>query len=348
LNQTEALAELQKGKVRPVYLIYGGEPFLEEALLRELKNATVDSATADFNYHLFGPAPDQIPQALSVAQTQPFFAERRLVVVKDSPVFSAARKKADETEAGEEESKGSAGEEQLIVYLKDPVPSTCLVFLCDDSVDSRKKVTKALIGTGGAVECKPYRPEDAVHWAATRSTGRYGKKLNDAAARLLVDKVGPDLRLIDNELQKLALYAGDGKAITVQDVDTLVGGMAETEIFRLTEAVMLKDRAKAIELLARILRQVDHPLQVLAALTNRFRQILTVKALAARGVTLREGPGIAKMHPFAYEKMVGHVRTYSREEIIRSMGRLLEADVAMKSGYDPKLTLETLVVELMR
>jgi DNA polymerase III subunit delta len=347
LNQTEALAELQKGKVRPVYLLYGGEPFLEEALFREIKNATVEPATADFNFHVFGPAADQIQQALAVAQTQPFFAERRLVVVKDAPIFAASRKKEGADE-GEEDAKGNTGEEPLIAYLKSPVPSTCLVFLSEDNVDSRKKVTKAVIATGGAVECRPYKPEDAVSWAAARATSIYGKKLPDPAARLLIDKVGADLRLIDNELQKLALYVGDAKQIAVADVDGLVGGMAETEIFRLTEAVMLKERARAIELLGRILRQVDHPLQVLAALTNRFRQILTVKTLVARGVSLREGPGIAKMHPFAYEKMVGHVRTYHRDEIIRSLRRLLEADVAMKSGFEAKLTIETLVVELMQ
>ncbi|MDF2626571.1 MAG: hypothetical protein K0R39_402 [Symbiobacteriaceae bacterium] len=347
MNQTEALAELQKGKVRPVYLLYGGEPFLEEALFREIKKATVEPATVDFNFHVFGPAPDQIQQALAVAQTQPFFAERRLVVVKDCPIFAASRKK-EEAEEGEEEAKGNAGEEPLIAYLKSPVPSTCLVFLCEDSVDSRKKVTKAVIATGGAVECKPYKPEEATHWAEARATSIYGKKLPDAAARLLIEKIGADLRLIDNELQKLALYAGDAKQITAIDVDSLVGGMAETEIFRLTEAVMLKDRARAIELLGRILRQVDHPLQVLAALTNRFRQILTVKTLVARGVSLREGPGVAKMHPFAYEKMVGHVRAYPRAEIIRALQRLLEADVAMKSGGSATLTLETLVVELMQ
>lgn len=348
MNQSEALAELKKGKARPVYLLYGGEPFLEEALFREIKAATVDEATADFNFHVFGPSSDQIPQALAIAQTQPFFAERRLVVVKDCPLFMAARKKADEAEEADEEAKGGAGDEQLIAYLKSPVASTCLLFICSENVDSRKKVTKALIGTGGAVECKRFDPKDAIPWAEARSTSIYGKRLNDSAARLLVEKLGPDLRLIDNELQKLALYAGDAKAITVADVDKLVGGMAETEIFRLTEAVMLKDRAKAVELLARILRQVDHPLQVLVALTNRFRQILTVKTLVARGVSMREGPGIAKMHPFPYEKMVGHVRSISREDVHRALGRLLEADVAMKSGYDAKLTLETLVVELMQ
>lgn len=348
MNQREALAEVQAGKFRPVYLIYGGEPFLEEALFREIKAATVQPETADFNFHVFSPANDQLAQALAVAQTQPFFAERRLVVVREPAVFSASRKKGGDEGGEEEEEKSSGGDEQLLAYLKNPVSSTCLVFLVADSVDSRKKVTKAVIALGGAVECKPLKPDDAVMWAERRSSDVYGKRLNDSAARLLIDKLGPDLRLIDNELQKLALYVGEAKSIGTTDVDLLVGGVAETEIFRLTEAVMLKDRARAMNLLERVLRQVDHPLQVLAALTNRFRQILTVKALVARGVSLREGPGIAKMHPYAYEKMTGHVKPYSREEISRAMGRLLEADLAVKSGFDPKLAVETLVVELMR
>lgn len=347
MNQREALDELKAGRIRPVYLIYGGEPFLEEALFREIKAATVAPETADFNFHTFSPAPDQIQQALGMAQTQPFFAERRLVVLRDCPVFSASRKKSDEAE-GEEDEKAGGGDELLLAYLKNPVASTCLVFLCGESVDSRKKVTKAAIATGGAVECKSLKPDDAVLWAEQRSTSVYGKKLNDQAARLLLEKLGPDLRMIDNELQKLALYVGEAKGIAVLDVDSIVGGVAETEIFRLTEAVMLKERAKAMDLLERVLRQVDHPLQILAALTNRFRQILTVKSLVARGVSLREGPGIAKMHPYAYEKMVGHVRPLSRSAIARAMERLLEADLAVKSGFDPKLAVETLVVELMQ
>jgi DNA polymerase III subunit delta len=348
VNQREALDELKAGRIRSVYLIYGGEPFLEEALLRAVKTATVTAETADFNFHVFGPAPDQLQQALGMAQTQPFFAERRLVVVRDCPVFAAAsRKKADEADGAEEEEKAGGGEELLLAYLKNPVPSTCLLFLCGESVDSRKKVTKAAIATGGAVECRQLKPDDAVAWAEQRSTNIYRKRLDDQAARLLLEKLGPDLRLIDNELQKLSLYVGDANVITVPDVDAAVSGMAETEIYRLTEAVMLKNRRLAVELLDRVLRQVDHPLQVLAALTNRFRQILTVKSLVSRGVSLREGPGIAKMHPYAYEKMVQHVRPLNRTEIVRAMERLLETDLAVKSGYDPKLAVQTLVVELM-
>jgi DNA polymerase-3 subunit delta len=318
--------------------------------VRAIRAAIIIPETADFNESVHPAGPEQLAQALQMAQTPPFFADRRLVLVKDAPFFSAKRKKGatEEVDEAEEEPKEGAGggEEALLRYLKAPVASTCLVFLAPDGVDSRKKTTKAVAALDGLVECNALKPEDAVMWAQHRATSA-GKKLGGPAASLLVEKLGPDLRLIDIDLQKLALYVGDRKEITREDVDLMVGGVAETEIFRLTEAVMLKQRSKAIALLDQVLRQVDHPLQLLAALTNRFRQILLVKALQGRHLVPREAAAIAKMHPFAYEKLSGVVRQFEREEIVTALCRLLEADLAVKSGADPRLTIEALVVELM-
>ncbi len=340
----EALDEIRAGKFRPVYLIYGTEDFLKEELFHALRAALVQPETADFNFHVFDPAPDQLIQVLGLAQTQPFFAERRLVVAKDCPAIVPSRRKSDSEDEGDEKPAAGA-DEALIRYVNTPVASTCVLFLAN-SVDARRKTTKALMARAGVVECQPLREEDAQMWAQQRSQAR-GKKLNQLVARTLVEKVGTDLRLLDGELEKLSLYAGDAREIVNEDVETVVSNLSETEVFRLTEAVMLKQRTRALALLQQTLRQVDHPLQILAALTNRFRQILMVKALTARGVSKKDGATLARMHPFAYEKMTGHVAGLERSEVVRAMHRLLEADLAMKSGYDPKLTLETLVVDLL-
>jgi len=345
VNHAEAMAEVRAGSVRPVYLLYGGEPFLEDELYRAIRAVVVQPETADFNFQVFDTGPDQLQRALGAAQTHPFFAERRLVVVRDCPAFAATRKAAEDGESEEEKSSGT--DEALIAYLKNPAHSTCLVVLAGETVDSRRRVTKAAIATGGAVECKPLKDQDAIMWAQARSQS-LGKRLTDAAGRALLDKLGTDLRLIDSELAKLSLYVGAAREIAPADVDAAVGGVAETELFRLTEAVMLKQRPRALALLEKTLLQVDHPLQLLAVLTGRFRQMLAVKSLAARGVSLREGPSLAKMHPFAYEKMLVPLRNYPREELVAAMGKLLEADLAMKSGFDARLTLETLVVELLQ
>lgn len=344
MHYREALDEIKAGKFRPVYLLYGGEEFLKEEVYHALRAAIVQPETADFNYHVLDPAPDQLLQALTLAQTQPFFAERRLVVVKDCPAIIPGRKKSEDAEEGEEKS-ASGADEGLLHYLKAPVPSTTLLFLAS-AIDSRRKLTKGLIATGGAVECQPLRPDDAVMWAQSRAQSK-GKRLLSPSAQALVDKVGTDLSLLDGEIEKLCLYVGDGREIKPDEVELLVPNLAETEVYRLTEAVMLKQRSLALALLAKSLRQVDHPLQLLVALTNKFRQILMVKALVERRVPKKEGAAMAKMHPFAYEKMTGHVNVLSRDEVALAMRKLLEADQAMKSGFDPVLTLETLVVELL-
>jgi len=340
----EAVAEIRSGKLRPVYLIYGKEPFLVEELFREIRQAAVAPETADFNYTVVQPGPDQLAQALGLAQTQPFFAERRLVVVRDCPVFNARRKQEGEEEG--EGQKGAAVDELLLAYLKRPVPFTCLVFLSGDTVDSRKKVTKAVAAAGAVVECQPLNEQDAAMWAEHRAL-LYGKRMGSQASAMLVEKLGPNLRMLDTELQKLAMYVGDAPGVTPQDVDAVVGGIAETAIYHLTEAVVLKQRARAMALLEQVLLEVDHPLQVETALINKFRQLLTVKALVSRGVPVTEGPALAKMHPYPYKKLAGHVRFVPREEIVGGLQKLLAADLAIKSGADPKLMLETVVVELM-
>lgn len=349
MEQRAALQQIRQGEIKPVYLLYGQESFLVDEVVQALKAAILTPETADFNESVHNPGAEQLGGALQMAQTPPFFGERRLVWVKEAPFFSAKRRKGSSEEAEEESSdeKAPAGaEEALLRYLKEPVPSTCLVFLAGESVDSRKKTTKAVGALGGAVECQALKPDDATMWAQSRASSA-GKRLGAQAASLLVEKLGADLRLIDMELKKLALYVGEQKEIDRQAVDLLVGGVAETEIFRLTEAVMLKQRARAMQLLDQVLRQVDHPLQVLAALTNRFRQILQVKALQGRHLPPREAAALIKMHPYVYEKMGASVRQYEREEILTALCRLLEADLAMKSGADAQVTLEALVVELM-
>lgn len=339
MHYHEALAEIRKGTLRSVYLVFGEEGFLVEELYRALRAAVVRPETADFNFHVLEPGPDQIGQALRLAQTQPFFAERRLVVVKECPAIVPRRRGGPE-----EEAPADGGDADLLRYLEAPVPTTVLLFLAT-AVDARRKVTRALMAAGAAVECQPLKPEDAAMWVQRRAESQ-GKRLGTQAAHLLVERVGTDLRLLAGELEKLVLYVGRAAEIRPRDVETMVASLAETEIYRLSDAVLRRERAQAVALLERLLGQVDHPLQLLSALAGRFRQLLLVKALAARRLPPREAAQRARMHPYAYGKMAELAAAADRDAIIRALKRLLEADLAIKSGFDPRITLETVVAEL--
>jgi DNA polymerase III subunit delta len=343
MNQREALREIKNGRVRPVYLLYGEESFLMEELVLALRATVTRPETAPFNYHVLEAGADQVSEALALVQTMPFFDARRLVIVRDCPAFLPSRRKQEE-EPDEQGSQSDSGGEALLAYLKQPAESACLVFTLK-SADSRKKATKAAMSLGGAVECRPFGLADAVLWVQERA-GLYHKQIKDEAAHLLVEKVGTDLRSLDSELNKLSLYVDPEPAITAAHVARAVPGTAETEVWRLTEAIMLRQREKAVQYLEAVLREADHPLQVLAAVSSQFRQLLQVQSMGRRGISLTEGPTLVRMHPYRYKILSRQASQYPRQALTGALERLLAADLQMKSGYDPRVVLETLVVEL--
>lgn len=301
--------------------------------------------TEAFNHHIFDPAPTQLSEALSLAQTLPFFAERRLVVVRDCPLLLGRRgQTGDEAEA--EEPAGASTEAGLLAYLKRPPESTCLVFTAGAGLDSRRRASKALLAAGAGVECAELKPAEAVHWAEQRAA-RLGKRLGQEAAQALVDRAGPSLRNLVSELEKLTVYTGAANDIKARDVAEVVAGAPEAGVFELVDAIGQKQSGRAMVLLEDLLRAGEEPIRLLALVAWRMRLLLLVKALTAKGYGPRDGPQAAKVHPFVFQKAQQQCRGFSRDELVRALEGLLATDVAMKTGLDARLALETVVAELV-
>lgn len=349
LTPQDALNDIRSGQIKPVYLIHGAEDFLRTQLLSALRSSVVAPGTDAFNYHGFDPSPTQVQDAVGTAQTLPFFAERRLVVVRDCALFTAKRGKAEEdpgAEAADEPAEAGGAEGALLGYLKHPSPSTCLVFSIGDNLDSRRKASKAALAMGAGVDCSPLQAQDAVMWAETYA-GKLGKRLKADASRQLVEMAGTGLWRLHSELDKLALYVGDAEQITAKDVEAAVSGTPEAKIFDLVDAIGAKQRGRALSLLEDMLRRGEEPIRLLATITWRFRLLLLVKALVAKGYGQKDGAQAAKVHPFVFQKTQQQCKGFERGELVQALERLLTADVAMKTGMDPRLTLETVVTELM-
>lgn len=347
LTPNEALTAIHAGQISAVYLIYGPEDFLQQELLAALRERAVAPGTEAFNDHVLDPGPNQLSEALSLAQTLPFFSQRRLVVVRDCPLLLGKRGQAAAGEEGEaEEAAGGSAEAGLLAYLKRPVPTTCLVFTAGAGLDSRRKASKALLAAGAGVECAELKPVEAVQWAELRAA-RLGKRLGPEAAQALVAKAGASLRNLAGELDKLVLYVGDGHEIRARDVVEVVAGAPEAEVFDLVDAISQKQGGRALTMLQELLRGGEEPIRLLALIAWRVRLLLLVKALTAKGYGPRDGPQAAKVHPFVYQKAQQQARGFDRRELVRALERLLSADVAMKTGMDARLVLETVVAELV-
>lgn len=337
----EAVQEVKAGRIRPVYLVHGSERYLRQEFVRLLSARLVPAAAADFNIHTFDPGSNQVLDALNIARTHPFLAEHRLVVVRDCPLLSAGR-------SGREAEEGrpvEGSEEGLLRYLAQPAPFSTVVFTQDEA-DSRRKLVKTLVGLG-EVQCRAVAADDAVLWAE-RQARNLGKELAAAAAAELVARTGPNLQRLLSELEKLALYVGDRARIDAAAVAALVHDDAEVVVFRLMDAIGARRQGEALRLADAMLRRDEPALRLLFMITRHIRQLLQVLSLTRKGCRAREAAATLKVPPFIYNKLAQQARGFARAELIAGLERLLQADLQLKSGYEPRLCLQTLLVDLTR
>lgn len=322
---TTALARKQ---FTPVYLFYGEEDFLIE----EATDAVIDAALAQdergFNLdRLYGSEADT-RDVVSHASSFPMMAERRVVVVR------------------EVEKLGQP--DVLASYIENPSPSTCLV-LTSSKPDFRRKPFVTAKKHGFVVECKPLWDNQVPSWIVQR-VKKSGHEIDLDAASMLLAYVGSSLREIVNELEKIYLYVGDKKIITVDDITSVVGVSREFSVFELQWAIGMKDTAKAAEILKHIIDQGEpHPILIVAVLTKFFQTLWKLHDVRRRGVQGAQQYVQAGIFGSLGEKY-GHVANkYTMQEIEDAFIALADVDEKLKtSGGDPHMLMQTFVVNVTR
>jgi DNA polymerase-3 subunit delta len=202
------------------------------------------------------------------------------------------------------------------------------------------------------VELARVEESDAVRWA-TDTAAAQGVKLEVDAARELVDALGGDMMLIANELDKLTLYVGEKKRITLGDVETMVLAAKQRSLYELTDAISARDRVRALEMLQGILaggEGEDAAIGHLYMLAKTFRQMLVIAEKNVRDSrmlwqALWQG---FRVPPFAAEDVIRQARRYkSRRELTRALRLISRADLALRSNPPSKrMVLEKLVLDL--
>ncbi|MHB9144117.1 MAG: DNA polymerase III subunit delta [Symbiobacteriia bacterium] len=350
-----AIREVKAGRLAPVYLAFGKEGFLRDRLFAAIRRQAVPAELDELNVTVFDGTEGPLERALELARTMPFLAPYRVVAVRDWPPLAplpqgkgAAAGRAGE-QAGEDEAESprDTGEAALLQYLAHPSPTAILVFLAGDGVDRRRKVYKAL-AQHHVVECQPLRDQEMVTWLRDRSE-ELGKTLEMLAARELARRLPTNLALMDSELAKLVACAGDQPTIRLADVEAVVPGIPENNIFELLGAISRRERGRALGLLERMFRGGEPPPRLLFMIARELRLLLTVKVLTEQG----QGPkGIEQrthLHPAVVRNLIGEARGFDRDDLVRALEQVLEADVAVKtSRMDPQLVLQLLLLDLSR
>lgn len=186
-------------------------------------------------------------------------------------------------------------------------------------------------------------------WIQKRAR-HHGATIQPAAVALLAQALGPDLRLLDQELQKILTYRGDAGPITAEDVQTLVTYVTSANVmFDLVDAVGQRQAQTASRHLHRLLETGENPLGIFGMVVRQFRLLIQMRWLADRHNTESESAQQLRLHPFVAKKVRGQSTYFTPEQLRQAYQLLLETDLAIKRGALPAETaLDLLVAQLTR
>lgn len=328
-------------QIEPVYVLYGAETYLRDLAAKAITEACFGEGDfRDFNDDALSlNTPDNIRTALAAADQLPMMAGRRVVRITEVRVSTSAQKdtlKEDNFDA-------------VAAYLKNPSPTSVVIFVADELNGSRK-LGKLLKDCAGAVDFAPLDDAGLIGWAR-QELRKNDAEMDERTIRHLIAMIGPDARRLTIEIKKLATSALPSKTIGIDLVDDLVANSSENENFALSNALTSNDPRRILRVLKKDLDNGGEPLALVGLLSYHYRRMLIAKDLMESGVDLPTVKKNAKIFGNP-ESFLAATRRTDKKCLEHAVIRLAETDLAIKTSVagsapkGPRMLLETLVCEL--
>lgn len=344
LTREELWQQLKQDVLAPVYVLYGAEPFLRDRAANEItRRAFSDNDLRDFNYDEYSlNDPAKLEAAIAAAEQLPMMSARRVVKLTDVRVTASSNR----------DTLVEAYEALLARYLADPSPSTTLIFLADE-LNGNRRMTRLLKQHATSIKFVKLLPHDIDVWIA-RQFSDQGFVVDAAAVKRLAGLVGPDLRRLTNEIEKLCTASLPSKKIDVPLVEALATNSNELDNFALSGAVLSGRGGHALAVLNKILNDGAEPVALLGLLSYNFRRLLIAKETMERGGDRGQLSSYVTrgMRPDEQQQFLSAARRADRKQLIKVFDRLYETDLAMKTsvagGGDQgsRMQIEVLVCEI--
>jgi DNA polymerase-3 subunit delta len=330
-----------------LHILIGENDFTLRQALEEIKKSIGDPASVMSNTTILEGARVTPEQLRSACETVPFLADKRLVVVEGllerfEPKGRGKKKKSSRSPDPSEDFQ------PLVDSMKDLPPFTELVIIGGD-VKSNNPLLLGLASMAKVSKFPMLKYDELKRWVEQRvKQAGEGSGISARAVELMVRLVGNDLWTLANEIDKLGLFAGE-RTIEEADVRAVVSHAREASVFNMVDAIMESRVNLAQELLQQLFRQGMTPAQILVMLARQARIIFQVRDMRDRGVSrgaIQTRLGLTS--DFVWRKAWEQADKYSPSRLNEVYHRLLEADIAIKTGKygDPELVLDILVAEL--
>ncbi len=319
--------DIKTGQLKQAYLLYGEETYLVRQYRDKLKEAFLNGGDA-MNVNRFEGKDAVIPKIIDMAETLPFFADRRVILLENTGLFKS-------------------GGEELANYLESPAESSAFIFV-ETAIDKRSRLFKTVKKLGYAAEFGRQDERTLKKWIGG-ILKKEQKQMSLKALQLFLEKTGDDMENIRMELEKLICYCLEKEVITPEDVEEICVHRVQNHIFDMIAAIAGGDQKRALQLYYDLLSLREPPMHILFLISREFNLLLQVKEMVKKGYPQNIISEKTGLQPFIARKYMRQAADFKTAFLKKAVNDCVETEYAVKSGQmADRLGVELLIVDYSR
>ena len=312
--------DLKNGQCKQIYLFFGEEDYLKTQYKQRFVKSMI-SPDDTMNISFYEGKNFDVNAVIDQAETMPFFAERRLLVLEETGLFKT-------------------GGSDLGDYIKN-LPDTTYMIFVETTVDKRSRLYKAVRDKGRIVEFQRQTEATLRKWIQTKVRSEK-KVMSGDAETLFLSKAGSDMNVISKELDKLLCYTLHKDRITAEDVEEVCIDQITNTIFDMIDAMTEKRQNDALNIYYGLLASKEPPMRILFLMTKQYRQFYEIKDHIRLGRIRQDIAKKMGLHPFIAGKLMDKAKKFKSSELKGIIEESIDLEHRVKTG---KLT-DILAVEL--
>ena len=325
-----------------IYLLYGEDDLSRDEMANAIKERVSQSDLGDVNIAQLDGSEVTFAELTVTCSTVPFLAETRVVAVRGL---------LDKFEPGDFRRRRSEPRDRslgdwsgLADYLPNVPPSTDLIFT-DGRLSAGNPLLSAVRSLAEVHTFPLPSGRELLRWIQERAR-KHGIEIEPKAISTLADTIGRNVRVIDSELHKLALYAW-GRPINHEDVSELVSYAREANVFAAVDAVIEARPGDAIRMMQKILDDGRPASYLITMVARQVRFLILAKDLKAGGMNQTDIGRRLSISGYPLTKTLEQERRFTHEQLVGIHRRLLDADISIKTGKsNEQSALEMLIADV--
>ncbi len=325
----EISSELKKGKLKPIYYLFGEDGYSLSNTLKEIEETIKPQISSEFDREVFYGDNSDMTKVLDLASAFPFGTGKKFIVLKETEKVTDKK--------------------SLKNYAASPADFTTIVFIHNGTITNlNTEPFKTLAAEDFLFEAKELKGKFLLNWLV-KHVSTLGKNISGEDAQVMIDMVGEDRQLIEAQLEKIFISLKDRKDITTESILSLSSFYKQFTIFDLQNELGRKDKSKALEIGFNLVDNGAEMPFIVAMLTRYYTAVARIGELISKNAS---EPEIAKTAGVPIYFVKDYIRTrkiYSDAQMRKVFRTLLNTDLASKTtSTDTKTLLVLLITEILQ